>query len=96
MMHPAFPLTLGALALSACVSTPAPVARGPVVLDGVSYAVAKRSSGAVEVSRMGRPFQNWEGQEARRAADQFCNGRANSSIKDRFQGNAWLIVGGCA
>lgn len=96
MMHPAFPLTLGALALSACVSTPAPVARGPVVLDGVSYAVAKRPSGAVEVSRMGRPFQNWEGQEARRAADQFCNGRANTSIKDRFQGNAWLIVGGCA
>ncbi|RUS59217.1 hypothetical protein EGN72_14820 [Pseudorhodobacter sp. E13] len=96
MMHPAVPLTLGALALSACVSSPAPVARGPIVVDGVEYAVSKRPTGAVEVSRIGRPFENWEGAEARRAADQFCVGRAKTSIRDRFQGAAWLIVEGCA
>lgn len=96
MMHPAFHLTLGALALTACVSSPPPVARGPVVVDGVEYAVAKRPTGAVEVSRVARPFENWEGQEARRAADQFCVGRAKTSIRDRFQGTSWLIVEGCA
>lgn len=95
-MQPAIPFTCAALALSACVSTPTPVARGPVVVDGVQYAVAKRPSGAVEVARMGRPFENWEGAEARRAADQFCVGRAKSSIRDRFQGAKWLIVEGCA
>jgi hypothetical protein len=96
MMHTAYPLTLGALALSACVSTPAPVARGPIVLDGVSYAVAKQPTGAIEVARIGRPFENWEGAEARRAADRFCVSRAKSSIRDRFQGDTWLIVEGCA
>lgn len=95
-MHASFPITLGALALSACAPVPAPVARGPIVVEGVSYDVGKTSSGAVRVQRQDRPFANWEGQEARRAADQFCNGRANSSIRDRFQGDAWLIVGGCA
>ena len=96
MMHPGFPLTFGALALSACVSPMPPVARGAVVVDGVHYAVAKRPTGAVEVARIGRPFENWEGQEARRAADQFCAGRAKTSIRDRFQGASWLIVEGCA
>ncbi len=96
MLHPVLPLTLGALALSACVSTPAPVARGPIVLDGVEYGVAKTGSGALEVRRMGRPFENWEGMEAQRAAAQYCVGRAQTSINDRFRDNAWLIVRGCA
>ena len=96
MMHPGFPLTLSALALSACVSSSPPAVQGPIVLDGVSYNVAKRPTGAVEVSRVARPFENWEGQEARRAADRFCGGRAKTSIRDRFQGTAWLIVEGCA
>ena len=89
-------ITLGALALSGCVSSPTPMARGPVVVDGVQYAVVKRPTGAVEVARIGRSFENWEGAEARRAADRFCNGRANTSLRDRFQGDVWLIVGGCA
>jgi hypothetical protein len=89
-------LILGALALSGCVAAPQPVLRGPVIVDGVEYAVAKRSSGAVEVSRIGRAFDNWEGAEARRAADRFCNGRAKPSARDRFQGASWLIVEGCA
>jgi hypothetical protein len=87
---------LGALALSGCVGVQAPQARGSIVLEGVQYAVAKRSSGAVEVARMGRPFENWEGQVARRAADAFCVGRANTSMRDRFEGVTWLITGGCA
>ncbi|MDN5788199.1 hypothetical protein [Pseudorhodobacter sp.] len=87
---------LSAAALAGCVSSPPQAARGPIVLDGVSYTVSKRGSGAVSVSRIGRPFANWEGQEARRAADQFCNGRAKTSIRDRFQGESWLIVEGCA
>jgi hypothetical protein len=45
---------------------------------------------------MGRAFENWEGAEARRAADRFCNGRANTSLRDRFQGDTWVIAGGCA
>ncbi|MFT7060062.1 MAG: hypothetical protein ACJASV_002579 [Pseudorhodobacter sp.] len=97
MMHPVLPFAIGALALSACVSAPAaPVARGPIVLDGVSYDVGKTSAGAVQVRRTGKPFANWEGAEARRAADQFCNRRANATIRDRFQVDAWLIMGGCA
>ncbi|WP_050528656.1 hypothetical protein [Pseudorhodobacter aquimaris] len=96
MMHPGFPLTVCALVLSACATSVPPLPRAPIVLDGVSYDVAKRPTGAVEVSRIGRPFENWEGQEARRAADRFCVTRAKTSIKDRFQGSTWLIVEGCA
>lgn len=96
MMHPALPFAIGALALAGCVSTPAPVARGPVVLDGVSYDVSKRPTGAVQVQRIGKPFANWEGAEARRAADRFCGHRANAGARDRFQGDTWLIAGGCA
>jgi len=96
MLHPAIPLTFSALALSACVSTPAPVARGPIVLDGAEYVVTKTGSGALEVRRMGRPFENWEGMEAQRAAVQYCVGRAQTSINDRFRDDAWLIVRGCA
>ena len=96
MMQTLLLLTFGALVLSGCVSRVAAVPRGPMVVDGVAYDVAKTSSGALRVERQGRPFGNWEGAEARRAADQFCVGRANASIKDRFQGTEWLIVGGCA
>lgn len=95
-MMRALSTTLAALALGACVSALPPEARGPVVVDGVPYAVAKRPLGAVEVARMGRAFENWEGAEARRAADRFCNGRANTSLRDRFQGDTWVIAGGCA
>ncbi|MBL4917358.1 hypothetical protein [Szabonella alba] len=96
MNQQAVPLTLSALALAACVPAVAPVAPGPVMLDGVTYEVTRRPSQAVLVRRLDRPFQNWEGMEARRAADRFCQGRANSSIRDRFVGDGWLIVEGCA
>jgi hypothetical protein len=87
---------MGLLALSACGPQPAVAVRGPVVVDGVQYAVSKRPTGALEVARMGRPFENWEGQEARRAADAFCVGRANTTLRDKFDGATWLILGGCA
>lgn len=98
MMQQAFPLTLGALALSACV---APVARqvpapGPLVLDGVAYRAELAPGGALTIAREGQAFANWEGAEARRAADQFCQGRVNSGMRDRYQGDAWVFVGGCA
>jgi hypothetical protein len=89
------PLLIAALVLAGCVSVAPPATTGPIVIEGVQYAVAQRPTGAVEVARMGRPFENWEGAEARRAADRFCGARAKSSYRDRFQGDVWLIVGGC-
>ncbi len=89
-------LSMTALALAACAPAVAPVAPGPVVVDGVAYDVSRRPSQAVLVRRIDRPFQNWEGAEARRAADRFCQGRAKTSIRDRFEGDGWLIVEGCA
>jgi hypothetical protein len=96
MMQAAVPFAIGALALSGCVASVPPAGPGPIVLDGVSYDVTRAATGALRVSRQGKPFANWEGMEARRAADRFCNGRADSSIRDRFQGETWLIVEGCA
>jgi hypothetical protein len=96
MIQAAVPFAIGALALSGCVASVPPAGPGPIVLDGVSYDVTRAATGALRVSRQGAPFQNWEGMEARRAADRFCNGRAETSIRDRFQGDAWLIVEGCA
>jgi len=66
------------------------------VLDRAEYVVTKTGSGALEVRRMGRPFENWEGMEAQRAAVEYCVGRAQTSINDRFRDDAWLIVRGCA
>jgi hypothetical protein len=91
-----FLLSMTALVLAACVPAVAPLPPGPVVIDGVSYEVTRRPSQAVLVRRLDRPFQNWEGAEARRAADRFCQGRAKTSIRDRFLGDGWLIVEGCA
>lgn len=95
-MHRAIPFTIAALALAACDAPHDPRERGPIVLDGVQYDISKTGSGALEVRRIGRPFENWEGNEAQRAAAQYCVGRAKTSINDRFRENAWLIVRGCA
>jgi len=91
-----FLLSMTALVLAACVPAVAPLPPGPVIIDGVAYDVERRPSQAVLVRRLDRPFQNWEGAEARRAADRFCQGRAKTSIRDRFVGDGWLIVEGCA
>ncbi|MFN3822965.1 MAG: hypothetical protein ACK4RN_03200 [Pseudorhodobacter sp.] len=96
MTHHVLLLAITALALVACVPAVAPLPPGPVVVDGVAYDVTRRASQAVLVRRVDRPFQNWEGAEARRAADRFCQGRAKASIRDRFVGDGWLIVEGCA
>ena len=84
------------LALAACGPHVPPQGRGPMIVDGVAYDVSRKPSQALLVRREGRPFQNWEGAEARRAADAFCVGRADTSDRDRFEGDAWLIVKGCA
>jgi hypothetical protein len=97
MMHPAIPFSVAALALAACDAPRDLRDRGgPIVLEGVQYDVSKTGSGALEVRRIGRPFENWEGNEAQRAAAQYCVGRAQTSVNDRFRDNAWLIVRGCA
>ncbi|MFV0492814.1 MAG: hypothetical protein ACK5M4_13445 [Pseudorhodobacter sp.] len=84
------------LALVACApGGTVPLSPGPVVLGDVAYDVALQGGGIL-VQRSGRPLENWEGAEARRAADAFCRGRATSSIRDRFTGDGWLIVEGCA
>ena len=96
MRHPVRLALFCVLALSACGPARVPQARGPMVVDGVSYDVVRKPSQALLVTRQGRPFQNWEGAEARRAADAFCVGRAKTGLRDRFQGEGWLIVEGCA
>ncbi len=88
--------TASLVLLAACGSHVPPQLRGPMVVDGVAYDVTRTRLGSVLVKREGRPFLNWEGAEARRAADAFCNGRAEASIRDRFRGDGWLIVEGCA
>ena len=88
--------SLSLLLLAACGPHVPPQPRGPMMLDDVAYDVTRTRTGGVLVRRVGRPFQNWEGAEARRGADAFCNGRAQTSDRDRFRGDAWLIVEGCA
>ena len=96
-MHAAISFAIAALALAACDAPRDLRDRGgPIALDGVQYDVSKTGSGALEVRRIGKPFENWEGMEAQRAAAQYCVGRAQTSINDRFRDNAWLIVRGCA
>ena len=96
MMHPALPLTLGALAVSACVASSVRPVSGPVVMEGVSYRADQTATGAVLIAREGRAFSNWGGAEARRVADRFCRGRVKAGMHDRFVGDAWMFVGGCA
>jgi hypothetical protein len=95
MMHATFPLAMTALALSACAAPAPQMVRGPIALDGVQYNVTQAGTGKLTVRRIGKPFANWEGAEAYRAASQFCNGRAKSTIRDTFQAEAWVIYGGC-
>ncbi|MDZ4096130.1 MAG: hypothetical protein U1D35_14615 [Paracoccaceae bacterium] len=95
-MNFGFPLTLGALALSACATPVARPVPGPLVVDGVAYRADLTGAGAIRISRAGQAFGYWEGAEARRVADRFCQGRVNASMRDRFARDAWEFVEGCA
>lgn len=73
----------------------------PVVLACaacVQPASESRVAEPVRVTNNGQPFQMWEGDLARKAADAACGGRVNVSIYDRFDRatGAWVYPEGCA
>jgi hypothetical protein len=91
-MRAALPLIGGALALAGCAAPVPQVARMQTV-DG--YTAQARVAG-LAVMRNGVPFGYADGAEAKRAANAICGGAVNSTIRDRFDGGAWVFVGGCA
>jgi len=93
--------------LSACVSGARPMAlaeSGPVAVElaGRSYIadLQPSESGAVlAMTRDGAGFGNFEGAEAKRAAEAFCASRGasvNRAAYGHYAGGAWLFKGGCA
>ena len=98
---------IGFAGLSACVSTARPMAlaeSGPVSVElaGKSYIadLQPSQSGAIlAVTRDGAAFGNFEGAEAKRAAEAFCStrkGRVSPSAYGHYVGGAWVFQGGCA
>ncbi len=93
--------------LSACVSGARPMAlaeSGPVAVDmaGQSYIADLQPTEAgpvLAVTRQGAAFGNFEGLEAKRAAEAFCEMRGrvvNRAAYGHYTGGAWLFKGGCA
>ncbi|WP_054004870.1 hypothetical protein [Cypionkella psychrotolerans] len=93
--------------LSACVSGARPMAlaeSGPVAVElaGRSYIadLQPSESGAVlAMTRDGAGFGNFEGAEAKRAAEAFCASRGasvNRAAYGHYAGGAWLFKGSCA
>jgi predicted lipoprotein with Yx(FWY)xxD motif len=81
-----------AAALTLCIAAsgcgqPAPKAAGAVM------------AGPLTVARPGTPYTYSDGAAARRHAEAECAARGltlRPSIRDRFQGGAWVYVEGCA
>ena len=93
--------------LSACVSSARPMAlaeSGPVTVDlaGQSYIADLQPSEAgatLAVTRDGAAFGNFEGLEAKRAAEAFCatrGGVVNRAAYGHYVGGTWVFKGGCA
>lgn len=93
--------------LSACVSGARPMAlaeSGPVAVNlaGQSYIADLQPSEAgatLAVTRDGVAFGNFEGLEAKRAAEAFCGARGRSVSRaayGHYVGGAWVFKGGCA
>lgn len=93
--------------LSACVSSARPMAlaeSGPVTVNlaGQSYIADLQPSEAgatLAVTRDGAAFGNFEGLEAKRAAEAFCGSRGravNRAAYGHYVGGAWIFKGGCA
>ena len=93
--------------LSACVSSARPMAlaeSGPVAVDlaGQSYIADLQPSEAgatLAVTRDGAAFGNFEGLEAKRAAEAFCatrGGAVNRAAYGHYVGGTWVFKGGCA
>ncbi|MDB5666052.1 hypothetical protein [Cypionkella sp.] len=98
---------IGFAGLSACVSSPRPMAlseSGPVSVElaGQSYIADLQPSEAgpvLAVTRDGAAFGNFEGAEAKRAAEAFCGARGrsvNRAAYGHYVGGAWVFKGGCA
>jgi hypothetical protein len=85
-------------ALAACAG---PAASGRMsatpAADGV-HVLEPLSDGSVRVRRTsGTPFTYADGWPARQAADALCGSRGvRSSMRDRFDGDAWVFAEGCA
>lgn len=95
MMRPVTGLAMMA-PLAACVAaSEAPV---QAARADVAAVMQPDASGGVRVSRTVAPaYAQWDGAPARKDADALCGGRGvASSIYDRFEGGAWVFVGGCA
>ena len=93
--------------LAGCVSGARPMAlaeSGPVSVElaGRSYIadLQPSESGAVlAMTRDGTGFGNFEGAEAKRAAEAFCASRGasvNRAAYGHYTGGAWVFKGGCA
>lgn len=93
--------------LAGCVNGARPMGlaeSGPVSVElaGRSYIadLQRSESGAVlAVTRHGSGFGNFEGAEAKRAAEAFCASRGasvNRAAYGHYAGGAWLFKGGCA
>uniref|UniRef100_UPI0035AE0569 hypothetical protein n=1 Tax=Paenirhodobacter enshiensis TaxID=1105367 RepID=UPI0035AE0569 len=65
----------------------------PDVFQG--YSMAHGADGSVIVTRNAPMFTNSDGAEARQAAEKLCPAGVKTSPNDRFQGGAWIFVGGC-
>lgn len=86
-MQAALPLTFGALALAGCAA--------PVPHSAPGYRAEARGAG-LAVTRDGAAFANWEGAEAKRAANALCGGAVQGSANDHYDAGAWIFVEGCA
>lgn len=93
--------------LTACVQTQRPMAlaeSGPVAVElaGRSYIADLQPSEAgpvLAVTRDGAAFGDYEGLEAKRAAEAFCASRGrsvNRAAYGHYIGGAWTFRGGCA
>ena len=100
-------VVIGFAGLAGCVggARPMPLAEsGPVSVElaGRSYIadLQPSESGAVlAVTRDGAAFGNFEGAEAKRAAEAFCGVRGrvvSRAAYGHYVGGAWLFKGGCA
>ena len=100
-------VVIGFAGLAGCAGGARPMAlaeSGPVSVElaGQSYIadLEPSESGAVlAMTRDGAAFGNFEGLEAKRAAEAFCATRGRSVSRaayGHYLGGAWLFKGGCA
>lgn len=85
-------------ALAACAGPVAPARMPQAPVASGAYRLDPAADGSVRITRTaGDPFGYAEGLAARQAADALCGaGGVRSSIRDRFEGGAWVFPEGCA